>query len=387
MKVGIMTCWQPDDNYGTQIQCFALQHYLRNAGHEAFLIRYVRANDTTRSVPLKTVLKALNPYLVARKFHSLLRHRKMIEETAMHDRDAPQFRERYLCMSRTYNSHAELLLNPPEADAYIVGSDQVWNNVPHQTGQFDSFFLNFGGDSVMRIAYAASFGFGPDRIPKGYGSRARPLLDRFDGISVREQSGISILSGLGVRNAVVVADPTLLLDAAYYRKIYGENDVPAQRRKYVLAYNLSSKSNLDAEKIREWADEKGLDFVYITGHGQADRLEKCYARIPQWLYLIDNAEYVFTNSFHGAIFSLLFHKKFVVFKLCGNHEITNSRLDTIENLISSERIVASMDEALSVMDAPIDWDLFERRKDSLAAAGKEFLDEHLYTGGRKERNE
>lgn len=379
MKIGIMTCWQPDDNYGTQIQCFALQHYLRNLGHDAFLIQYLRENDVIKKITLTKVLKAFSPFHIVRKLLTMRKLKKMQEETFSHNRNAPEFRSKYLKTSKIYNNYEELVLNPPEADLYIVGSDQVWNNFPVQKGQFNSFFLNFGNEKIKRISYAASFGFSRESIPKNYEILAKPLLKKFDGISIREKSGLDILKQWGGRfeNSIRVSDPTLLLSADYYRKIYSENKINKPNKKYVLLYNLSSKSNIDCNKILEWAKSKNLELLYIAGHGQLDNLKKCYATIPEWLYLIDNAEYVFTNSFHGSIFSSIFHKKFVVFELLALYGSTNSRLDIIKELVSQNRIVNSVNKAFEIIDNEIDWDLFEKNKDDLVKIGRDFLNQYI----------
>ena len=205
------------------------------------------------------------------------------------------------------------------------------------------------------------------------------MLKKFDGISIREKSGLDILKQWGGRfeNSIRVSDPTLLLSADYYRKIYSENKINKPNKKYVLLYNLSSKSNIDCNKILEWAKSKNLELLYIAGHGQLDNLKKCYATIPEWLYLIDNAEYVFTNSFHGSIFSSIFHKKFVVFELLALYGSTNSRLDIIKELVSQNRIVNSVNKAFEIIDNEIDWDLFEKNKDDLVKIGRDFLNQYI----------
>ncbi len=376
MKIGIMTCWQPDDNYGTQMQCFALQHYLRLRGHDAYLIQYLRANDVRHCLTLGKIIKLFNIVKVIRKLHSIFMQKKMRQETFEHNRFSPEFRKRYLNISELYNNYEELKNNPPKADLYIVGSDQVWNNLPVQIGQINSFFLNFGDSKIKRISYAASFGFDKKSMPKKYEKTAVPLLRKFDGISIREQSGLAILNEWGVDKSVMVSDPTLLLDAEHYRNVYNENTFPRQQKKYVLVYNLSAKSAIDFVCIKSWAEKKGLGFVYVPGHGQIDKFEKCYATVPEWLYLIDNAEFVFTNSFHCGIFSSLFHKQFAVFKLDDNYNSTNSRLDTINHLITSCRIASSVNEAFEIVEKTVDWISFEERKEKLVSVGKEFLNKY-----------
>lgn len=285
MKIGIMTCWQPDDNYGTQLQCFAFQQYLKNKGHDVYLIQYLRENDTVMYISFDRLVKIINPYRVLKKIISILKKKRQSTEISEHNREAPSFRQKYLNLSKVYYSYKDLQIDPPIADLYIVGSDQVWFNNPLQHGQFNSFFLNFGNEKTKRISYAASFGFDKTGLPRKFMEKAIPLLKNFDGLSVREDSGLTLIEDFGLDNAVKVSDPTLLLDAAYYRKIYNENNFSRQNRKFVLLYNLSSKSNINCIEIKKWSERQSLDFVYISGHGQYDNIEKCYATIPQWLYL------------------------------------------------------------------------------------------------------
>ena len=375
MKIGVMTCWQPDDNYGTQIQCFALQHYLKLTGNEPYLIQYLCQNDLEKKRNFKFFLKALNPYLVIRKICGLRKSKLQKSETFSHNRGAPEFRMKYINLSKVYHTFDEIKKEPPKADLYIVGSDQVWNINPIHKKQFDAFFLNFGEESTKRISYAASFGFEYKSIFKGYDDYASSYLKKLDGISVRELKAKELCEKLGIYNAVQVADPTLLLSAEYYRKIYNENSFEKRSKKYILVYNLVSKSNIDIGKIKKFADKRQLDVVYVTGHGQVDSENKLYATIPEWLYLIDNAEYVITNSFHGSIFSSIFHKQFVVFPLKGNP--TNSRLETLTDLLEQNRVVSDFLLAETKLDEQIDWNTFEKNKSQAVQAGVEFLNRFI----------
>uniref|UniRef100_UPI0026114D82 polysaccharide pyruvyl transferase family protein n=1 Tax=uncultured Treponema sp. TaxID=162155 RepID=UPI0026114D82 len=128
LKVGILTFWWSNDNYGQLLQCYALQKYLRDAGHDAFLIRYNSQNDFTRSPVFIRLLKALNPILLFKYLNYRVNSRKSIVEAKLHDRHFEDFRNKYIVQSeKIYSSYSELKENPPEADVYIAGSDQVWN--------------------------------------------------------------------------------------------------------------------------------------------------------------------------------------------------------------------------------------------------------------------
>jgi hypothetical protein len=331
MKIGIMTYWWSEDNYGQLLQCYALQKYLRDAGYDAYLIRYDPRNDFVKTPFWKKVVKGLNP---VRLYNYLKYKRKKSidkKEKAEHSRKFQEFRDAYLKQSeKIYYSYHELLQNPPEADVYIVGSDQVWNFYESPLGQIKSklsaYFLNFGKQETKRIAYAASFG--KEHLNNDFIQEITPLLKNFDYVSVREKSGLSICHQCGIANAEWVPDPTMLLDGEQYRSL-SNNTLINYDKPYCLLYMLGNKHNYSIQNIYDWADKKELDVVYISGNRQHDTYKKAYATIPEWLYLIDHADYVITNSYHCSVFSLLFQKKFGVIPLIGKYSGMNSRFESL----------------------------------------------------------
>ncbi len=349
MRIGIMTFWWSTDNYGQLLQCYALQKYLRNAGHNAFLIRYDPRNDSENPLWRK-LLKALNPVLLMRYIRKSISLKKIGRENALHDRHFADFREKYIVQSeKVYSSYSELKDNPPEADCYIVGSDQVWNfneaNLRKCQNLVHAYFLDFGNDNVKRMSYAASWG--RLSISQEFRDEIKPLLARFDYVSVREKSGVELCSQCGCGNAKFRCDPTLLLSEDDYRSLYRaecdackhesdahkpENGVRKPERKYLLLYMLNNKCDFDAESAYRFAAERNLGVVYVTGNGVVDSREKTFATVPCWLRLIDNAEYVVTNSFHCCVFSLIFQKKFAAVPLIKSFKEMNSRIETLSEL-------------------------------------------------------
>ena len=335
MKIGIMTFWWSNDNYGQLLQCYALQKYLRDLGHEAYLIRYQLQGDCVKDPPpplITKVYKALNPIKVCKfvinKIKNYNKRHKLAQERKQNSRLFELFREKYIVQSpQTYNSLKELQSNPPEADIYIVGSDQVWNfysvfdklkTIAH------AYFLDFGGDNIRRMSYAASWGrteISDDEIKE-----LSPLLKRFDYISVREESGIELCKKCGCNDPEWVCDPTLLLDANTYRTIYNENEIRKPESKYLLLYMLGNECDFDVETVYDFAAKKGLEVVFVSGNNLIDSHQQYFATIPEWLYLVDNAEYVITNSFHCGVFSTIFHKQFGIIPLTGKLVGMNARM-------------------------------------------------------------
>ncbi len=348
MKIGVLTYWWSEDNYGQLLQCYALQKYLVEAGHESFLIRYDSRNDYPKLPQWRRVLKAMNPKALS-SFIQIKIHDKIIEKEQLDNtRCFSLFREIYLNKTDIiYRSYEELKKNPPQADVYIVGSDQVWNYKTYpargKNNVLRAYMLDFGPECVKRISYAASWGMSQieeSRIPE-----INRLLSKFAYISVREQSGVEICKKCGIaQNVDWVADPTMLLDAGIYRNLYVENDVRKPSSPYVLLYMLNNKHNFRIQKIYDFAKSKGLNVVYVTGNGVVDKRKKFFATIPEWLYLVDNAEYVVTNSFHCSVFSLIFHKQFAVVPLSGKHSEMNARFDSLFNLWKIDRRYVSNDD-------------------------------------------
>jgi hypothetical protein len=116
----------------------------------------------------------------------------------------------------------------------------------------------------------------------------------------------------------------------------------------------------------EWAKNINIKALYITGNLKHDKYEKLYATIPEWLYLIDKAEYVITNSFHCSVFSLLFQKKFGIIPLKGKLVGMNSRFSSLFELFDIEQ--RFIDNSFDVLDTNIDWSkvgyIFKRVRNS-----------------------
>lgn len=360
MKIGILTFWWSQDNYGQLLQCYALQKYLRDAGHDAFLIRYDSRNDFFRTPFILRYFKALNPVLLCKFLQHKINSKKLLEESKLNDRHFDDFREKYIVQSENvYTSYNQLKENPPEADVYIVGSDQVWNfslfkTVNNCKNLIHAYFLDFGSTQTKRISYAASWSCSDLR--SDIIEKISPLLKNFDYVSVREKSGINLCRKCGYDTAEFRCDPTLLLTAENYRSLYKENyDTSKRKNPYLFLYMLNNTCDFDIQKVYEFGERKNLEIVYVTGNGKIDRYEKTFATIPQWLSLIDNAEYVVTNSFHCCVFSLLFEKKFGVVPLTKTLAGMNSRIETLSEIfgIKSRWIMEDESGVFSVLEEEV----------------------------------
>ena len=209
-----------------------------------------------------------------------------------------------------YNDDLTVLNN--EFNVFIAGSDQIWN--PVCTGGVDSnFFLNFVDGRVnKRIAYAPSLAHASfeDKILNemcGY-------IEKFDAISVREESGKKILKNNTSKNIEVVLDPTMLLEEKDYKTLEIN---PKFDKPYIFVYMLEKDDPCLIEYVSKISQEKAIDIVYIHLNNlfRGKHVHNVYGcKVGEFLWYIRNAKYVVSNSFHATVFSIIFQKKFCTFK-------------------------------------------------------------------------
>jgi len=374
MKIGIMTFWWSNDNYGQLLQCYALQKYLRDAGHDAYLIRYDMTNDYTPPLSTKPIwkgaLNVFNPIKLCKYILYRVQNKKLVTYIARgkaknEQRNFDGFRDKRIVQSeKLYNYYDELKTHPPKADVYIVGSDQIWNplSIGASESQIKAYFLDFGDLNVKRYSYAPSFAV--EKLNDDFVEKISPLLKKFDYVSVREKSSVELCRKCGINNAEWVADPTILLEPNAYRVLYKDEAFQKPSKPYVFFYFLGNGSDFSVENMYAWVKNKNLDIVYISANAQYDNYEKTYATIPEWIYLLEHAEYVVTNSFHCCVFSLIFQKTFGIIKVAGALASMNVRMSSLFEMFDLEdRFVFSSD--FSILSKEIDWQLVNKKFEKL----------------------
>lgn len=389
MKIGIITFWESTDNYGQVLQAYALQQVLKDMGHNPFQIRYsLKASQSAEKKPsiAKKILKALLVYPLIKS----IKRRKALKEDAScrlmieeknEDRRFPEFRSKYINQGSTiYNSIEEIRSNPPSADCYITGSDQVWTMLLSNEGNA-AYFLDFGEKDIKRISYAASFG--RSVYPKELLPRLKGLLCCFDAISVRELEGVDICRSLGFQ-ADHVLDPTLLLTKAdYLSKLY-INDEPKGNSLFVYSINVRTPEDLYWTELRKYADENRLDITVTTSSGNIpgreiyDGVNYSYATIEEWLQNINKAQLVATTSFHGVVFCLLMHTNFIFYPLKGKGIKLNGRVQSLLQSLNLEEKICTcesdVDCCISVMPNWMEVDKLIENKRALSLS---FFDRQL----------
>lgn len=225
---------------------------------------------------------------------------------------------------------------PMEPMAYVVGSDQVWR--PRFSPCLKHYFLDFVDTDAKRIAYAASFGTDKWEGNDSDTQMAQELIGRFDAVSVREHSGVSICRQLFHIDAVQTLDPTLLLVAADYHAIMKRSEMTRYAAVYILDRTAAAEAWL-----HHLCQKLGLTPVFI---GRYDT-NSGYQSIEEWLGLIAQCDMVLTDSFHGTVFSLLLHKPFRVW---GNEGRGLSRIDSLLHSVGIDTYVPK----------DIDWELVDK---------------------------
>ena len=214
-----------------------------------------------------------------------------------------KFTKKYLRLTKRYNSFEELRANPPEADVYVAGSDQIWNTT-FNNGIDPAFYLNFG--KAKKISYAASFA--TEKLRKGTESFVKEMLDNFNAISVREESGINILKSTG-HNGIVVVDPVFLLSQDQWKSV---SDNIGEGKDYILVYSFEKGGAM--QKIAEQLSKQHHCPIYSVGPYKLKYASRNFVNVgpSSFLSLIKNAKCIISNSFHATAFSIIFEKNFFV---------------------------------------------------------------------------
>ena len=286
------------------LQAYALIAYLRSLGHDVRAIDYRAPYSPIRKINFKWVPQKLN-LLGVRQLYCLYKYRRNKLEQRRRDAFEVFFNKYIPVTDIKYHSIDEIRANPPIADLYIAGSDQSWNTL-FPNGTDAAFYLEFGGNT-RRISYAASFAV--ERIDDDKESFVKNHLRRFDAISVREQSGQQLLESYGFDSCVVV-DPVFFLNKSQWSEFYSDE---LSQDKYILVYDFEPKGKTIARLAKRVARLKNCK-IYSVGPFSHRYADKSFVDVgPEvFLSMVNNAQCVISNSFHGTAFSIIFDKNFFV---------------------------------------------------------------------------
>ena len=272
-------------------------------------------------------------------------------------------------------NRAELKAMANNYSAILVGSDQLWRTDSVEHGYYT---LEWVPDNVRKIAYSTSIGV--KEVPWFQVEKNRRFMNRFDYIALREQSACDLVYKLTGRKVQVVLDPTLLFTGEQWMNI--QQIEPLTTDNYIFCYLLGNNPDQRA-LIKQVQEKTGLKIValqhldeYIpSDEGFAD--EAPYNVGPrEFLNYIRNADYIFTDSFHCSVFSILYKKQFFTFSRFSERakQSTNTRIDNLLNLTGlSQRRINSQSELNSILDMPCNYKGVDERLDALRQSSMEYL--------------
>lgn len=342
MKIALFTYFAAD-NYGATLQAYATIKALEQLGHEVELVNYVI--DEPKRPKLKNII--LFP-----------KHLKF-----------NQFRKKYFRhLSRPYHSYKELMASPPMADCYLIGSDQTWN-ADISKDKAKGYFLDFGNDKTLRGSYAASIGkIVWEDTPWIKKEDAQRGLDRFNFLSIREQSGVDLLQNEFGKKATLVIDPVLLFNS--YPELTGK----LKETNELIIYKLIN-STAFYKKVKDIGSQMNITCRSIGSIRQLHGYKHSYPEsIEQWIRRIATAKYVITDSFHGTVISILYHRPFAF--VIGNPKRATRILSLLNLLGLEERLISDKShdsEIKKVLLRPIQWIDIDKKLSQMRTESIHFL--------------
>lgn len=361
MIIKTITCSNAE-NHGARLQAFALAKFLVDQGHDVEVIDY--RPDYMRFSVKKFYFPGADIKEWAKLF---LRYRQRCIEIGRHEVfDA--FSKSFIPLTiDKYPSYDSLAANPPEADIYIAGSDQIWN-VDFRNGNDKAFFLDFGNAGIKRLSYAASFAL--PELPQTKEQQIADRLHNFDAISVRESSGLKILHKLGLEGTRVV-DPVFLLSADFWNSMAKPADSP---HPYLLVYDFMLSGPVKSIAL-EIARQRNLKIYSVGPYPVSYAHQNFTVCSPEtFIGLIRDADCVLSNSFHATAFSLIFEKDFFV---ADRTDGLNERMHDIMRLYGLSPNIVTQETAPDTYTRHISYNQITHSLASDTATSKAWLTSHI----------
>ena len=371
MKTATLT-WNSFYNYGTCLQTYALQHYIESLGYENRVIddnSIVFAglkSDKSQAVEGKWKRRWRKAWQsVHANYRTFYRCQRLLCQ------GVNEFKAKILKID--YET-ASVLRDEKDYDVYICGSDQIWVSPGFNNPKWIFYYAAF--TNKKKISYAPSIG--GYYIPDEWKTKVSELISSFSALSVREEAGRDALQELTQQKVKLVVDPTLLLSRNEWEDVLPCNY--HKKEKYVLGYILTP-NNTYYQIARNYAHQHGMKFylfmLNLQDYGQAD---KYISGSPfDFLEYVRNADLLFTDSFHGTIFSTIFERPFYTFKRFADNSPTNqnSRIETLLKIMGTEDRLVDGKSPLTLTNDALKFSEMKRRLEPLIADSKKFLQENL----------
>lgn len=357
-----------DNNYGGNLQRYALIKTLQEIGHE---VRHVNLRFADKPNMLKLSLRVpirLLKRIVGRKtsvlseWHNYKRwHNMFISAEPFYNKYIPHTNE-IVCLS-DFKGYDKF-------DAVLVGSDQVWRKKIAQHHLYNLFMDFISSDThLKRIAYGVSLGSEENELDDDDICKLGKLYQRFSSVSVRERSALDLFKSYGwiTPQAELVLDPTLLLCDKDYDRILSKDTVSGGLFCYILDPTDAKRKFAEKESVRQ-------NLQMYNGSINND----AKSSIEEWLGIIRNSEFIITDSFHGMVFSIIFHKPFIVI---GNEFRGLGRFKGLLSMLGLEdRLMKEDDIILPQIMRPINWEKVDEKLSFMRAESKKFIEKSLRNG-------
>lgn len=361
-KVGIIT-WHYFPNFGSALQAYALQRTVWTLGYNAVILNYrdkKYGSCRETKLYLQSVLHGLasKANLLSVRFSYPFQH----------------FQQVYLQQTRLVQNPDDLTAAIRDFHTIVCGSDQIW--APNVLNPV--YLLNFVPDEIKKVSYAASIGL--NAIPDSLVPQYRNTLRRFHAVSVRESAGADLIRDTCDISAKVVLDPTLLLGVDAWKTL--EHPIKSlPKGRFVFCYFLKRDHDY-ASGVREFAQKEGLQVIGCSVNADDERwMTRRLKNIGpcEFLWLIHNADAVITDSYHGTIFSLLYHKPFITIERFLNSDgiCQNSRIYQLRTYFDLGRQIIPQDEPDPWEIEDVDYLDFERKLQLLRSDSIHFLQNAL----------
>lgn len=320
-----------DNNYGGNLQRYALVKVLQYMGHDVvhiylknrcFLPWYIKPYSYIKRI-IKRFVLGQDIYILCEKYQNEKMER-------IYDIIYP-FYDKYIPHTSPVETIKEIKQVCKNGfDVYIVGSDQVWRkNMTKMIGIENYFFKFLDNNGAKRVAYAVSMDTSFGEFNSYDIRRLSKLYAKFDAVSVRELSALKQLDiyGWNTVKAEITLDPTLLLSPDNYLVLINNKTTSDLTSGKVFAYVLDQTSD-KLQIVEGKAKSMGTEYLLLG-------IENSDTTIEQWLSNIYHSLFVVTDSYHGIVFSILFNKPFM---FLGNERRGNFRIDSLLSLLGIEDI-------------------------------------------------
>ncbi|EOS80737.1 hypothetical protein C817_01344 [Dorea sp. 5-2] len=351
-RVGILTLYYKTYNFGAQLQAYALQKAIQMKGYECEQIRFIWSIEQTR----------------------------FNYDTASVDQEAFEIFAQQIPHSRKIYTPENLDEANEEYDIFVCGSDQIWGireSMPVYV--LPQMLLSFVQKNKKKIVYGASFGSAD--IAENRKEILKCFFNQLDFISMREQSAVPVVESMTEKQVASVVDPVMLLSEKEWSDVAKNGKMVCPKEPYVLLYNVSCNGELyrTAAEFTKRERIKLINLAYTEGIA----IGPC-----EFISLIEHAEYVITDSFHGSVLSVIFHKRFVTFGVdyINTSFSKNARAKDMLKICGLEEKFSygKGEKWLEIMKMAVDYEAVDRKVSAAAESSIEYLEKALFTSNVEE---